>query len=222
MRRIGTPVALLAAAILAACGGDRPASEGTAAAGEAPASRTALEGWHTRADGLDYGGNELQVFGEAQGFAFRTTHGGVAFQERDVRNQLPMVAEAAFIQRQARPDDEAAYGIFVGGRHLLAERQEYVAFVIRADGRYRIERRTPGGVAPVVDWTSVGVLRGAGEGGQIPMNVLRVEADRETVRFHINDEVVASFPVTLVDPVGAVGIRVDDGLNLTVTSWQVS
>lgn len=220
MRRIGTPLALLVVTGLAACGGDRPAAGGETG-GEVPAAGGTLEGWYTRADGLDYGGDELQVLREAQGFGFRTTHGGVAFQERDVRHQFPLRVEAAFLQRQARPDDRGAYGIFVGGRHVLAAGQEYIAFVLRPSGQYRIERRVGGEITPVVDWTPAGVIRGAGEEGEVPMNLLRVEAGGGTVEFFINNELVATFPVTLVDPLGAVGIRVDEGLNLTVMAWEV-
>lgn len=221
MRRIGTPLVLLVLMGLVACGGDRPATSGEGGSGELPATGGTLEGWYTRADGLEYGGDELQVLREAQGFGFRTTHGGVAFQERDVRNQFPMRVEAAFLQRQARPGDEGAYGIFVGGRQVLVAAQEYIAFVLRPTGQYRIERRVRGEITPVVDWTPAGVIRGAGEEGEVPMNILRVEADGSTVQFFINNELVATFPVTLVDPLGAVGIRVDEGLTLTVMAWEV-
>jgi hypothetical protein len=221
MRRIGTPLALLVVFGAAACGGDRPASAGGNGSGELPAAEVAMEGWYTRADGLEFGGEELQVLREAQGFGFRTTHGGVAFQERDVRTQLPMRVEAVFLQRGARPDDQGAYGVFVGGKQVLVAGQEYIAFILRPTGQYRIERRVRGEITPVVDWTPADVIRGARAEGEVPMNLLRVEADQGTVQFFINNEMVATFPVTLVDPLGAVGIRVDEGVTLTVTSWEV-
>lgn len=224
MRRIGSPLALLLATLGAgACGGgDRPAGGDSAPAeGDLPPVEAVAEGWHTRADGLEWGGDELQVLREAQGFGFRTTHGGIAFRERDVRNQLPMYVEAAFMQRRVQPGDEKGYGVFVGGRQLLVDGQEYVAFVLRSTGEYRIERRVRGEVTPVVEWTSADIIRAAREPGQVPMNLLRVEADRESVRFMINNETVATFPVTLVDPSGAVGFRVDDGVTLSVMAWEV-
>lgn len=207
------------AVLLAACGGDRP--ERGREASDLPAVEGPAAGWHTRADGFDYGGDELQVLREPDAFGFRTQYGGIAFREEDVRGQLPIRVQGTFVQRRAGPDDQAAYGIFVGGRMLLVGDQEYVALVIRPTGEYRIERRLRGEVTPVVDWTRTGAIRTPGDASEVVTNLLRIDAEGEEVVFHINTDVVARLARTLVDPLGAVGIRVDPGLNLSVPIWEV-
>ena len=219
MRTFGVWLGFLLVVGVGACGGDRPSTEAngeTAAVVSGP-----MEGWHTRADGLAYGGDELEVLREPEGFGFRTTHGGIAFREEDVRTMGSYRLQAAIQQRRAEPGDTRAYGLIIGGGDLLVEGQSYTAFLIRSTGDYTIERTERGATTPLIEWTPVAAIRGVESAGDAPMNILTVQTQGDQVIFLLNHEEVARLPEARVRPLGALGFRVEEGLNLTVLEWSI-
>lgn len=217
MRRSGRWGVVLLVLAVAACG-DR-AEEAVDGAGVEDTSP--LQGWYTRADGLTEGGGELEVLRDPEGFGFRATRAGIAFREEDVRAVGPYRLQAAIQLRGGEPGDQRAFGLFVGGGNLLVDDPTWTAFLIRASGEYTIQRREGGVVTPLLEWTAFPLLRGVQSPGDVPMNILAVEIRGENVHFFLNNEEAAILPVSRVRPLGALGLRVDDGLNLTVIEWGI-
>lgn len=202
-----------------ACGDAEQAAETAVESPREPA--TAPEGWYTRADGLPHGGDELRLLADPEGFGFEATAPGLAFREQDVRAVGSFRVQAALRLRTALPGDARPYGVFVGGGNLLVEDPSYTAFLIRSSGEFAVQRREGGEVSPLLEWIASPVIRVPTADSQPPMNILAVETVGEDVRFLINNEEVALLPAARVEPLGAVGLRVDDGVALTVVEWTV-
>lgn len=201
-----------------ACGDSDGAGESEGEAAREPA--VAPQGWYTRADGLPHGGDELRLLADPEGFGFEASAAGLAFREEDVRAVVPFRVQAALRLRSAEPGP-APYGIFIGGGNLLVGNSSYTAFLIRSSGEFSVQRRTGGEMTNVLEWIASPVIRVPGGDTQLPMNILAVETVGDDVRFLINNEEVALLPAARVQPLGAVGLRVDDGLELTVVEWTV-
>ena len=74
------------------------------------------------------------------------------------------------------------------------------------------------------DWTEHPAIvswEGRGEGATAK-NVLAIEVRGDEVAFFVNDQEVARVPRADVDTDGIVGLRVNHGLNLHVTSLDVT
>jgi len=217
MRRSGRWVVLLLVFAVAACG-DRPEQ---GADGGPAEDNTPLEGWYTRADGRPHEGGELELVRDPEGFGFRSSQTGIAFREEDVRAVGPYRLQAAIQLRRGEPGDARGYGLFVGGGNLLVDDQSWTAFLIRSTGEFTIERMERGVVTPLVEWTAFSLLRRVESPGDVPMNILAVETIGDNVHFFINNEEAAILPASRVQPLGALGLRAEGGLTLTVIEWGI-
>lgn len=219
MWRSGRWGGLVLLLVATACG---DADQGGETAAESPREApVAPEGWYTRADGLPHGGDELRLLADPEGFGFEATAAGVAFREQDVRATGPFRVQAALRLRSADPGDARPYGVFLGGGNLLVEDPSHTAFLIRSTGEYSVQRREGGEVTQLLEWIASPVIRVPSAGAQPPLNILAVEIEGDQARFLVNNEEVATLPAARVAPWGAVGLRVDDGIALTVVEWTV-
>lgn len=181
----------------------------------------APQGWYTRGDGLPHGGDEIRLLADPEGFGFEATSAGLAFREEDVRAVAPFRVQAALRLRNAQPGDPSPFGLFIGGGNLLVDDASYTTFLIRSTGEFSVDRREGGEVTTLLEWITSPLIRVADANTQAPMNILAVDVEGGDVRFLINNEEVARLPVSRVEPLGAVGLRVDEGLALTVVEWTV-
>lgn len=117
-----------------------------------------------------------------------------------------------------------AYGVLLGGRDLSAADQAYTYFVIRHTGEYSIRQRRGERVESIVEWTSnAAIVTWAGRGdGVTAKNELAVVVDANEVRFLVNGKELTVLPRARVDADGVVGLRVNHGLNLHVSSLTVT
>jgi hypothetical protein len=114
------------------------------------------------------------------------------------------------------------YGVFAGGTGLdQSESGSYVAFVLRADGHAGIFAVANGRSRPVREWSAAPAILRSSRDGPV-RNVLRVEADRDEVRFLVNGEVVASSPRSDLQLDGVFGLRFGTGANSHVTTLDVT
>jgi hypothetical protein len=112
-------------------------------------------------------------------------------------------------------------GVFFGGRQLDGADQAYAYFLIRKDGRFLVKTRHGSETQVVVPWTEHAAIV-PHEGGEDPVkNVLGVEVGSEEVLFYVNGERVTSVPRTELDCDGMVGLRVNHGLNVHVSTLAV-
>ncbi len=101
----------------------------------------------------------------------------------------------AEVEMQLTGDSLAAGGIlFLFNYVSQAERQQYLVFLARADGRFKIAQQLPGGIghdAARVDWTPTNAIKqGAGA-----TNVVRVIARGGTLICGVNGQQLAQLPV---------------------------
>ena len=122
-----------------------------------------------------------------------------------------------------QPAHAEAYGLFVGGKDLPGAGQQYLYFLIRNDGKYLIKTRSGTTTRDVVPWSPVASIKtlAANDSGTV-LNTLAIDASPTTVRFLVNDVVVATRPRAEVAVDGVVGMRVNHLLNLHVTDLTVT
>lgn len=119
----------------------------------------------------------------------------------------------------------APFGIFVGGSDLDGSYQTYTALLLRASGEFSVLRRLSfTSSETLVDWTSHEAVRGwsaRGEGDRTVENSLTVEVGEGELIFYVNGEEVARTPRTSQGADGIAGLRVEEGVNLHVTEFEV-
>lgn len=115
------------------------------------------------------------------------------------------------------------FGFFLGGQAIDSERAPvYTMFVIRRDGQAAILERAATGLRPLVGWQSNDAIVPYRGGNEPAKNVLRVDVDPLTVRLLVNGTAVATIPRTDVGTEGRVGFRIGAGVNLHISSLDVT
>ena len=124
-----------------------------------------------------------------------------------------------------RPPGEypEGYGLFVGGKDLAGLHQSYLYFVAANNGKFLLKKRTGATTAAVIDWTASPAIKTvpAGDKGNVE-NVFKVRASTDSVRFLINDVVVATRPRAEVGADGIVGFRINHSLSVHVAALTVA
>ncbi len=114
------------------------------------------------------------------------------------------------------------FGVFFGGRHLESEERSYTYFLIRQDGAALLKLRK-GTRTPVLrDWSVSPAVRswpGRDEGADVVLNRLMIEGLQESVRFLANGEELWRIPRAETSSDGVVGLRVNHGVRIRVTSF---
>ena len=228
-------VIALFAALLIGCGGQQPdeatsqqATSDTSATGPVtvPAARTGgaatrdTAGWQIRPDQAD--ARRSDVTFEPGGDTLRVTSGPAAiYYHNEDTASVPFSASAQFTQLE-RTEHPESYGIFFGGKALQSSNQRYTYFLVRQDGQYLIKRRAGTRTSIIQGWTAHDAVR-AMDGNQPLTNELAVSISRDSLRFMINDEQVASRPsAQRISENGQVGLRINHQLDLRVNGFQVS
>ncbi|MFN0181490.1 MAG: hypothetical protein ACKVZ0_21990 [Gemmatimonadales bacterium] len=111
------------------------------------------------------------------------------------------------------------YGLVVGGQSLEGA-GEWVAFVARRDGSGAVLRRRAGATQVAREWKPSGSIV-PGRTGGAARNVFKVAAGSEVV-FQVNGAEVARLPRDSVAVDGIVGLRAGSGVNLHVTSFDLT
>src|SRR5690606_12416967 len=106
---------------------------------------------------------------------------------------------------------EEDYGIVLG---LAGD--SWTGFLARPDGWAGVVRHENGAVVPVVGWAAVDSVPRAGGAGPVRA-VLRVDAESDSIRFHVNGGLVASLPRATAAVDGMFGLRVGRGINAHVS-----
>jgi len=129
---------------------------------------------------------------------------------------------ATFGQRKA-PQHAEAYGLFVGGSKLDTKDQEYMYFLVRKSGEFYIAHRAGAEVHKLVDWTAHSAVNKEDASGA-QTNALAIEVSEGGVNFIANGQTVKSFTRAELKgmvPVGQAGLRVNHGLDLHVSNFEV-
>jgi len=114
--------------------------------------------------------------------------------------------------------DREAFGIFVGGKNLDGENQEYIYFLIRNTGDFLVKKRSGDNTSVIKDWSpsdAIVIYKDGMEEASV-RNDLAVSVEGDTVRFFINDEEVHTISDQDVGTGGIFGLRVNHSINLHV------
>ena len=117
----------------------------------------------------------------------------------------------------------AAQAFDDAGRNELADRdkQTYVYFIVRQDGKYTIKHRAGHDVHTIVDWTENPAVVQKDDAGKAT-NKLSINVGKENVAFLVNDKEVHTLARTQFPTDGIVGIRVNHNLDVHVADFKVN
>jgi len=198
------------------------AAVGTAASGQGLAKGAFPDGFRVRADGPPGSAAEVVFVTMRPGWHITTGPASILYDGALKADSAFRVDAETFLFPPGEQNE--GYGVLVGGTDLDGDAQRYAAFVIRRTGEFRIERRAGAAWAVLKDWTAhASILRydDRGESGTAK-NVLSIDAGGEVVRFLVNGTEVATLPRSAVGVDGVVGLRVNAGVNLHVSSLVVT
>lgn len=183
-------------------GGKLPAGWAARVDRDEPLSQTRLDpmgtGWHVRT------GKTVNLYRTADSVAgrYRVT--------------------ATITQTEGSPGHSEAFGLILGGRNLARGAPAYTYFMIRADGKVTIRRRTGERTSDVTPgWLDHAAVRRADQKGRCT-NELTIDVGDSVVRFLVNGQEVKRAGRAAVDADGRVGLRVSHNLDLHVASFAVS
>jgi hypothetical protein len=164
---------------------------------------------------------EFQAMPMDGGVHVQTGPAGVLYNATNTVASGDYSVSATFTEIGAPPNHREAFGIVIGGAELETPNQRYTYFLVRADGKYLIKRRTGGETANVRDWTDSEAVKKAEAQGDVT-NALEVAVRGDQVHFSINGTEVTTVPVAEVDAHGIAGVRVNHNLNVMVSNWAVT
>ena len=110
------------------------------------------------------------------------------------------------------------YGLFVAGADLDKPAAHYTAFLVRADGKYRIATWNAGKMTTIVDWTTAAPMMEPK--GAKTTNTLTIRALQDAVHFMIGEKELHQMPRAKAGEDGVAGVRAGEGLNIQVTKFD--
>ena len=114
-----------------------------------------------------------------------------------------------------------AFGVFIGGRQLQAEGQQYLYFLVRQNGQYLIKRRDGAKTENVAGWTAHEAIPAAAAEGSTRYD-LAVEVGAEEVAFTVNGVTVHTMPKGDLSTDGVAGLRINHRLDVHVESLELT
>ena len=222
MRTLTTlAVALCAAAPLAA---QQPATAAPAHANadsdRAVAGAGLPAGWAAR---TDRGGPATNVKMAPMGKGLHITLGPSTILYRAADSVTTAFHTLATFTRTKAPAHPEGYGLFVAGRNLDGEAQQYVYFLVRGDGSYLIKRRNGATTENIsAGWVKHASAATADSTGKA-VDRLEIDgkADGSNVNFRVNGQIVHTIKASEIDLRGIVGLRANHNLDLQVDGFDI-
>jgi hypothetical protein len=185
---------------------------------------TELASWDMRLDDAADAGGFQMTEQPGGGWTVKTgpTGSAITWRDQDMVQGGGFHAKAAMEERSAPADHREGYGIFVGGRNLQQPDQQYTYFLVRGSGDYLIKRRDGAATPTYKDWTPSEAIKKVVNAGAVTQNVLEVRVEPEVTHFYVNGTEVTSLPTDQVQPYGVAGLRINHGLDMVVSSFEVS
>ena len=176
-------------------------------------------GWQGRVDRANQNIAEVRTMSMASGLHVITGPHVILWQPARTASGSYR-ASATFAQARA-PERMEGYGLFVGGKNLNADNQDYLYFLIRHDGSYMVRHRAGSEIHTMKEWTTHTAIAKPGTSGA--RNTLAIESLPNEARFLINNEVVFTIPrVPMLGTDGIVGLRVGHFLDVVVSDLTVT
>ena len=175
------------------------------------------EGWTVR---LDRPGSTAPIhFMSMEGHLHAILGPAGIFYQPTATATGPYTARGTFTLNKPSAHPEA-FGMFLGGRNLEAENQDYLYFLVRQDGKFMVKHRAGDETHTVIDWTEHAAVRQPGADGKAT-NTLAVETGAQGVRFLVNGTEVGALPRG-VNTNGVYGLRLNHNLDVMVTDFGVT
>ena len=176
-------------------------------------------GWIMRTDKVDADRSKVRFeeMGSASELHAWTGPAAIFFQPTPVTGDYRF--SATFIQMKA-PAHPEAYGLFIGGKDLDNEKQEYGYLIVRGDGKYSIKHRAGAEVHTVVDWTEHPAVVKQDETGKAK-NTLAWEASEGFVKAIINGQEVKRWEKSYWSGDGLVGLRINHMLDVHISNPSI-
>lgn len=171
-------------------------------------------GWTAK---IDRNGPIAKVKLESAGNAvhIETAASAVFYRPTDQLNRNYHLA-ATFTQNDATPGHAEPYGLIFGGE-LRGDTLDYTYFMIQADGKFSIRRRTGTKSTDLASgWMENKAVAQADAKG-IAVNKLMVERTPTVVRFLVNGTEVFKTTPDAAKPDGITGVRVSHNLSVDVS-----
>ena len=178
------------------------------------------DGWNVRFDRENADPTKLTF--ATMGKGLRATTGPAAIFWKDEHANLSgsYRISATFNQTKA-PAHPEAYGLFIGGKNVDKENQEYGYLVIRGDGKYMIKHRAGAEVHTVQDWTDLPALKKQDEAGKAT-NTVAFEVSGGFVKALVNGEEVKRWEEKYWTGKGTAGLRVNHQLDVHISDFSVT
>ncbi|HEX2207427.1 MAG TPA: hypothetical protein VHG93_07075 [Longimicrobium sp.] len=179
---------------------------------------TLPEGWQVR---LDRPGSTAPVhFTEMHGGLHAILGPAAIFYNPATTATGAYRAQGTFTQNRLSQHPEG-YGLFVGGRNLTADDQDYLYFIVRQDGKFLVKHRAGSETHTLFDWTEHAAVNKPDAQGRAT-NTLAIDASAAGARFLVNGTEVASIPrVDMLNTDGVVGLRLNHNLDVLVRDFGV-
>ncbi len=180
------------------------------------------EGWVVRLD-RPGSGQSPQLQDMPPGWHITTGPAGILYHPEKTASGAYRVESESFLFDPGQRNE--AYGIFIGGIDLDGDGQSYTYFLIRRDGSYLVKRRDGSETSNLQGWTkheAVTRWEGRGEGEHTAKNTIAIEAGTDELVFFVNGQEVFRTAREGQHVEGIVGLRVNHGLNLHVSSLEVT
>ena len=183
------------------------------------------EGWQVRTDRGGHGADAegLSFVEMTPGFHVTTGPAGIFFHPDSTAQGTFRIESTTFLFDPGERNE--GFGVFFGGRDLTGETQAYTYFLIRRDGSVLVKRRDGAETSTLTGWTkndAVATWEERDEADSSVQNDLAIEAGADELVFFVNGTEVARMPRADQHVDGIVGVRVNHGLNLHVSSVRVT
>lgn len=177
-------------------------------------------GWMVRLDQANADTTKLEFSEMKPGFHVTTGPALIAWNPANRGTGNYVINAEIFFFREGSRDTEA-YGILLGGKDLEST-ADYVYFMLRNDGKYLVKHRAGNGDTHLIsDWTAHSAVAVHSGTGATVKNVISAAAAADSVRFSVNGQHVASYPRDHMKAEGIAGLRVNHGLNLHISKFEV-
>ncbi len=119
-------------------------------------------------------------------------------------------------------DRTEGYGLLFGGNDLQGDDQSYLYFLIRNDKKFLVKQREGGETYVLQGWTtSDSINQFTAESAENVYNELEVAVGESEIVFAVNGDIVHTI-VNKYQTDGAVGFRVNHGLNLHISKFSIN
>ena len=175
--------------------------------------------WEVRFDKTDANINDIKLTRDSNYYHFVTGPAAIYYNTKNAEYGEYKI-EADFIQVKPSQTPEA-YGLFFAGSNLQKDNQQYLYFLIRADGKFLIKERNGKDTKEIVKWISDENINLQNKNGQT-INKLTITVTNRVIIFGANGKAVKFLRKSLFEKtVGIVGLRINHNLNLKVSGLKI-